>query len=150
MSEPSPPISLLPADTAVLLVLLAAPISRLASGAGLAGLRVRLGNAVRVLCIDAASHPSVVSSFHATELPCFVLVYQGVELWRASVPPDFTSTATPDASHQEALIEELVRLIVRPEFFAAEPPGELRHGTSFSKEQLSKEAGVGRRTRPAE
>ena len=51
--------------------------------ATLASLQQQLGPVVRVLRIDEASHPSVVSSFHAADLPCFVLVHRGVELWRA-------------------------------------------------------------------
>jgi hypothetical protein len=85
--------TLLP-DAAVLLVLLAAP----GSGAGrtseavtattLDALQKQLGTAIRVLCIDASTHPSVVSSFHATDLPCFVLVRHGIELWRQCSLPD--------------------------------------------------------------
>jgi hypothetical protein len=85
-------ISLMPADAAVLLVLLAAPGTApsgpVVSVAALAGLQQQLGAAVRVLRIDAASHPSVVSSFHATDLPCFVLVHRGIELWRGCGLPD--------------------------------------------------------------
>lgn len=84
--------SLLPADAAVLLVLLAAPgtvqAGPVVSVAALARLQQQMGAAVRVLRIDAASHPSVVSSFHAAELPCFVLVHRGIELWRGCGLPD--------------------------------------------------------------
>jgi hypothetical protein len=92
MPKFSPPIPLLPADAAVLLVLLAAPgaapLGPVVSAAALAALQQELGAVVRVLRIDAASHPSVVSSFRAAELPCFVLVHHGVELWRACGLPD--------------------------------------------------------------
>ena len=87
-------ISTLPPDAAVLLVLLAAPapgvgrLSPAVSSSALARLQQQLGTAVRVLRIDEASHPSVVSSFHATDLPCFVLVHRGVELWRAYGAPN--------------------------------------------------------------
>ncbi len=87
-------ISALPPDAAVLLVLLAAPapgvgrLSPAVSAATLASLQQQLGAAVRVLRIDEASHPSVVSSFRADELPCFVLVHRGVELWRACGSPN--------------------------------------------------------------
>ena len=84
------PTSALPAEAAVLLVLLAppgtAPSSPTVSAAALA--MQQLGTSVRVLRIDASSHPSVVSSFHATELPCCVLVHHGLELWRASGLPN--------------------------------------------------------------
>lgn len=81
---PLPP--LLPAEAAVLLVLLAAPDAArpvpLVPAGALVALQQQLGAAVRVLRIDALSHPAVVSSFHAAELPCFVLVHRGIELWR--------------------------------------------------------------------
>lgn len=75
-----------PADATVLLVLLPA-----ATGPGqlpasvqplLDYLRERLSPPVRVLKISAATHPEVVQSFRAHQLPAFVLVHQGVEIWR--------------------------------------------------------------------
>ena len=82
----------LPADAAMLLVLLppvgTAPQVRLATLAALAALQQQLGPAVRVLTVDEVSHPSVVHSFHATDLPCFVLVRQGVELLRQGGLPE--------------------------------------------------------------
>ncbi|MDQ2793833.1 MAG: hypothetical protein M3Y12_07485 [Bacteroidota bacterium] len=87
------PTTWLPAtEAAVLLALLAAPgapRSGLAvSSEALTALQQQLGPAVRVLRSDATTHPSVVSSFHATDLPCFVLLHHGMELWRASSLPD--------------------------------------------------------------
>ena len=83
---------MLPAEAAVLLVLLAAPGTArpgpAVSTAALAALQQGLGAAVRMLRIDAAHHPAVVSSFHAAELPCFVLVHRGIELWRQCGLPD--------------------------------------------------------------
>ena len=97
MPHLTPPPSLLPAEAAVLLVLLAAPDAArplpLVSGAALAALQQQLGVAVRVLRIDASSHPAVVSSFHAAELPCFVLVHHGIELWRQGGLPDAATIA---------------------------------------------------------
>lgn len=85
------------AEAAVLLVLLAAPGTGHAgpavSAAALEVLQQQLGTAVRVLRIDASSHPSVVSSFHAAALPCLVLVQHGIELWRACGPPDAATIA---------------------------------------------------------
>ncbi|MCC3159153.1 thioredoxin [Hymenobacter sp. 15J16-1T3B] len=86
--------SLLPAaDAAVLLVLL--PVASHADGgaprftpAALEQLQRRLGPSIRVLRIDEASHPTVVRSFHAQQLPACVLVRQGVELWRQPGLPD--------------------------------------------------------------
>lgn len=76
----------LPADAATLLVLLppvgTAPQVRVATLASLATLQREFGAAIRVLTVDAKSHPVVVRSFNATDLPCFVLMQQGVELLR--------------------------------------------------------------------
>lgn len=83
------------AEAAVLLVLLAppgrAPANPPVTAAALAELQQQLGAAIRVLRIDASTHPSVVSSFNATDLPCFVLVHRGIELWRACGVPDATA-----------------------------------------------------------
>jgi hypothetical protein len=94
--NPMPPPAALPLpEAAILLVLLAAPGTTQASSAvsavALTALQRQLGAAVRVLRIDASSHPSVVSSFRATELPCFVLLHHGLELWRGCGLPDVGS-----------------------------------------------------------
>ena len=87
-----PAVPPLPAAAAMLLVLLppvgTAPQVRAATLAALAALQQELGAAVRVLTVDEVSHPSVVRSFHATDLPCFVLVQQGVELLRQGGLPE--------------------------------------------------------------
>ncbi|TGE16563.1 thioredoxin [Hymenobacter elongatus] len=89
-ATPLPPLQ--SADAAMLLVLLppvgTAPQVRVATLAALAALQRELGAAIRVLTVDEASHPSVVHSFHTTDLPCFVLVRQGVELLRESGLPE--------------------------------------------------------------
>ena len=76
----------------MLLVLLppvgTAPQVRAATLAALAALQRELGAAIRVLTVDELSHPSVVHSFQATDLPCFVLVRQGVELLRQGGLPE--------------------------------------------------------------
>ncbi|MCX6217215.1 thioredoxin family protein [Spirosoma sp.] len=41
-----------------------------------------LGDTVRILKIDELSHPEVVRSFGITQTPAFVLVRQGLEIWR--------------------------------------------------------------------
>jgi hypothetical protein len=87
VSAPLPP----PADPAVLLVLLppgSVGAARSTSLAALTRLQQQLGSAIRVLKIDEASHPAVVRSFQAPELPAFVLVRQGVELWRQQGLPE--------------------------------------------------------------
>ncbi|OGX86745.1 hypothetical protein BEN47_12215 [Hymenobacter lapidarius] len=80
------------ADAAMLLVLLppvgTAPQVRVATLAALAALQRELGAAIRVLTVDELSHPVVVRSFHATDLPCFVLMQQGVELLREGGLPE--------------------------------------------------------------
>jgi hypothetical protein len=82
---PVPPFALA-ADVAVLLVLLppegTAPPVRVATLAAMQVLQQRLGSVIRVLAVDEASHPAVVRSFQPADLPAFVLVRQGVELWR--------------------------------------------------------------------
>jgi len=87
-----PPAPPLPADAATLLVLLppvgTAPQVRAATLAALAALQRELGAAIRVLTVDELSHPSVVRSFDATDLPCFVLMQQGVELLRQGGLPE--------------------------------------------------------------
>ncbi|OON66226.1 hypothetical protein [Hymenobacter sp. CRA2] len=90
-SKPLPPAS----EAAVLLVLL--PVARpegQPTTAALEQLQHRLGSSIRVLKINEASHPTVVHSFHATELPACVLVQQGIELWRHSGLPDEAVTAS--------------------------------------------------------
>ncbi|MET4108328.1 thioredoxin [Hymenobacter sp. UYP22] len=76
--------TLAPATTAVLLVLLPleAGAAALPTLAWLNALQQQLQPAIRVLKIDEASHPVVVRSFQAAELPACVLVRQGIELWR--------------------------------------------------------------------
>jgi hypothetical protein len=76
----------------MLLVLLppvgTAPQVRAATLLALAALQRSLGPAIRVLTVDEMSHPSVVHSFRATDLPCFVLMRQGVELLRECGLPE--------------------------------------------------------------
>ncbi|MBC6990523.1 MULTISPECIES: thioredoxin domain-containing protein [Hymenobacter] len=95
-SQPQPQLS--ETDSAVLLVLLPTAtgngVQQAATNASLATLQGRLGAAIRVLKVDEASHPAVVRSFHATELPSFVLVRQGIELWRQQGLPEGEVTAT--------------------------------------------------------
>lgn len=90
MPDLTSPASRPSAEPAVLLVLLPAPVahagrvSEAVSPAALDALQLQLGTAIRVLRISESSHPTVVSSFHAANLPCFVLVHHGIELWRQS------------------------------------------------------------------
>ncbi len=79
-------------DAAVLLVLLptfgTAPPVRTATLTALQALQQQLGHAIRVLSVDEASHPAVVRSFQPAELPAFLLVRRGVELWRQQGLPE--------------------------------------------------------------
>ncbi|QNH61705.1 thioredoxin [Hymenobacter sediminicola] len=86
----SVPSSTQATEPAVLLVLLpmAAGATKPAFMASLARLQQQLGAAIRVLKIEEASHPTVVHSFQTTELPAFVLVRHGVELWRQQGLPE--------------------------------------------------------------
>ena len=88
----SPPLS---ADAATLLVLLPtlAPAAQGATTAALRALQQRLGPAIRVLRIDEASHPAVVRSFDGCGRPAYVLVRQGMELWRQQGIPEGEATA---------------------------------------------------------
>lgn len=84
--------SALAANAAVLLVLLppvgSAPPVRAATLADLQALQQQLGRVIRVLSVDDASHPAVVRSFQMANLPAFVLMRQGVELWRQQGLPE--------------------------------------------------------------
>ena len=89
-----PPLGRPAADTAVLLVLLplvaagvAQPV-RATTRARLDALQRRLGAAIRILIVDEATDPDVVRSFRAPVLPAFLLVRQGIELWRQPGLPE--------------------------------------------------------------
>jgi len=79
---------LVPARTTVLLVFLPSAASRDTIGQRLSLTKLaelwqqQLGQAIRVLKIDESVHPEVVRSFDVQQFPAFVLVQQGVELWR--------------------------------------------------------------------
>jgi hypothetical protein len=89
---PSSAPSSLTASAAVLLVLLppvgtAQPV-RVATLAALQALQQRLGSTIRVLTVDEGTYPVVVRSFAPVDLPAFVLVQRGVELWRQQGLPE--------------------------------------------------------------
>ncbi len=86
---------MLPAPDPAMLLVLLPPVAGgegraqlLAVNTLLDGLQGRLGAAIRVLKINEASHPAVVRSFRAPQLPAFVLVQQGIELWRQQGLPE--------------------------------------------------------------
>lgn len=91
LTTPPTPTAL-PADAAVLLVLMPAPDApRQAQAdtlAALQALQSRLGASIRVLVVDETSHAIVVRSFRPTDLPAFVLVQRGVEIWRQPGLPE--------------------------------------------------------------
>ncbi len=79
----------------VLLVLLPQADSGAAQAfvrAALHTLQQQLGAAIRVLRVDEATHPDVVRSFDGQDLPCWVLMRHGVELWRQPGLPAGAST----------------------------------------------------------
>ena len=86
--------SSLPPPAARLLVLLPLALThtarreRAATLAALSALQRQLGADIRVLRIDEASHPAVVHSFDGQGLPAFVLIREGVELWRQQGLPE--------------------------------------------------------------
>jgi|GEM_PF-6349530 len=43
-----------------------------------------LGEALRITVIDDVTHPEIVRSFKVNELPSFILLRRGVEIWRHS------------------------------------------------------------------
>lgn len=94
MRAPTSPLPTPLPETAVLLVLLPLPTTEatrmvlVAALALLNRLQHELGPAIRVLRIDEASHPAVVHSFDGHGLPAFILIRDGVELWRQQGLPD--------------------------------------------------------------
>ncbi|AUD04269.1 thioredoxin domain-containing protein [Spirosoma pollinicola] len=83
-----PPI-LIPAKTAVLLAFL--PSASRENGAVsklVDTLQQYLGEAIKILKIDETLHPDVVQSFSVDKFPTYILVQQGIELWRHEGPSD--------------------------------------------------------------
>ncbi|GAB3841162.1 YbbN family protein [Hymenobacter jeollabukensis] len=86
-----------PTYVAMLLVLLPAadpqegqlgPAVRLQTLALLQALQQQVAPFIRVLRIDQATYPAVVRSFDGRGVPAFVLVRDGVELWRQQGLPE--------------------------------------------------------------
>jgi hypothetical protein len=85
-------IPLLPTHAVMLLLVLLPTVGpgakqetqpvRTATNVLLKGLQLQLGSAVRVLTVDAASHPAVVHAFDGRGVPAFVLLRDGEELFR--------------------------------------------------------------------
>ncbi|WP_138502663.1 thioredoxin domain-containing protein [Spirosoma lacussanchae] len=77
---------LVPAKTAVLLIFMPSDAESRQQRVSLTvladSLQTMLGDAVRVLKIDETAHPEVMRSFDVEKLPAFILVRQGIELWR--------------------------------------------------------------------
>ncbi|MET4075925.1 thioredoxin [Hymenobacter sp. UYCo722] len=110
MTTLSRPVPSPAAEAAVLLVLLpavgTAPQVRAGTRAMLAALQRELGPSIRVLTVDETSHPSVVRSFDATDLPAFVLMRHGAELWRQQGLPEGEITAAVLLSKLDVLPAE--------------------------------------------
>lgn len=95
-------------DVAVLLVLLplaagSAQLGQAGTQAMLDKLQYRLGPAIRVLVVDEENDPDVVRSFRVAALPAFLLVRQGLELWRQ-----------PGLPEGELIAEQLLQRVRRP------------------------------------
>jgi thioredoxin-like negative regulator of GroEL len=92
---------LIPAKSAVLLVFLPAASSpdsirqRASLTRLIDPLQQQFNGRVRILKIDENTYPEVVQSFSVKAFPTFVLVQQGVELWRQEglSPDEYTPTA---------------------------------------------------------
>lgn len=86
---------LIPAKTAVLLAFLPSA-SRENSAVSMLvdALQKQLGESIRILKIEEKLHPDVVQSFSVTDLPTYILVQQGIELWRHEGASDATTPET--------------------------------------------------------
>lgn len=94
--DDSPPI-LIPGKSTVLLIFMPSEqVNRQQRAALLTladWLQKHLGDLARVLKIDKGTYPDVVQSFDITYTPTFVLVRQGIELWRQVGMPDEATLA---------------------------------------------------------
>jgi thioredoxin-like negative regulator of GroEL len=88
---------MLPTHSAMLLVLLPTvgpslwqetPLARASTLRLLKDLQTQLGTAIRILKVDEASHPGVVQAFDGQGVPAFVLLRDGVEIWRQQGLPE--------------------------------------------------------------
>lgn len=74
---------IVPAKTAVLLVFVPhVPTQRVVVNQLLERVGAELGDFVRITRVDQVVHPEVVKSFGVQQLPAFVLLKQGAEIWR--------------------------------------------------------------------
>ena len=92
-----PDTALLRTQSAVLLVFMPSERANQPQRADLTTLtdllQEHLGGMLRILRIDELTNPDVVRSFAITHTPAFVLVRQGVELWRQESIPDEATLA---------------------------------------------------------
>jgi thioredoxin-like negative regulator of GroEL len=88
---------MLPSHSAMLLVLLPTvgpglwqetPLARASTLRLLKGLQTQLGTTIRILKVDEGSHPGVVQAFYGQGVPAFVLLRDGVEIWRQQGLPE--------------------------------------------------------------
>jgi thioredoxin-like negative regulator of GroEL len=73
---------IVPAKTAVLLVFVPNSMMQAAVNQLLERVGVALGDHIRITRVDQAVHPEVVRSFGVHQLPSFILLKQGIEIWR--------------------------------------------------------------------
>ena len=74
---------IVPAKTVVLLVFVPSSVTQQDSVNQLLGqVGTVLGDRIRITRVDQVIHPEVVRSFGVHQLPSFILLKQGIEIWR--------------------------------------------------------------------
>ncbi|GAB3914593.1 hypothetical protein GCM10028803_60280 [Larkinella knui] len=80
---------IVPAKTAVLLVFVPNVLTQRAGvNQLLERVGAELGDLIRITRVDQAVHPEVVRSFGVHQVPSFILLKQGIEIWRQNGPLD--------------------------------------------------------------
>ncbi|MFD1144698.1 thioredoxin family protein [Larkinella insperata] len=80
---------IVPAKTAVLLVFVPDSLTQqIVVNRLLERVGAELGDVVRITRVDQVVHPEVVRSFGVQQLPSFILLRQGAEIWRHNGLPD--------------------------------------------------------------
>lgn len=88
MVSPSSLLTVAPQRPVLLVCTSAAPPQRADVDRLVENLRTGLNSTVQLMHINEMIHPEVVRSFGFATLPAFVLLQQGVELWRYCGPVD--------------------------------------------------------------
>ena len=78
---------IVPAKTAVLLVFVPNSVTQqVVINQLLERVRAELGDRIRITRVDQTVHPEVIRSFGVHQLPSFILLKQGIEIWRHNGP----------------------------------------------------------------